>query len=54
MTITYSLSPQLEELVQQKVASGHFADASEMIEEALRQMDEQDRLERFAKRLRRW
>ena len=44
MTITLTLPPQLEALVRRKVASGHFASASEVIEAALRQMDEQERL----------
>ena len=44
MTITLDLPPQLEELVQRKIASGHFVSANDVIAEALRQMDEQDRL----------
>ena len=39
-----SLTPQLEELVQKKVASGLYNSASEVIREALRLLEEQDRL----------
>jgi len=38
------LTPQLEELVRSKVASGMYTSASEVVREALRLMDEQDRL----------
>jgi antitoxin ParD1/3/4 len=39
-----NLTPQLEELVRAKVASGLYTSASEVVREALRLMDEQDRL----------
>jgi antitoxin ParD1/3/4 len=39
-----NLTPQLEELVRSKVASGLYTSASEVVREALRLMDEQDRL----------
>jgi antitoxin ParD1/3/4 len=39
-----NLTPQLEELVRSKVASGMYTSASEVVREALRLMDEQDRL----------
>jgi antitoxin ParD1/3/4 len=39
-----NLTPQLEELVRAKVASGMYTSASEVVREALRLMDEQDRL----------
>lgn len=39
-----NLTPQLEELVRAKVASGMYTSASEVVCEALRLMDEQDRL----------
>jgi len=39
-----NLTPQLEEMVRQKVASGLYTSASEVIREALRLMEEQDRL----------
>ena len=37
-----SLTPQLEELIQQKVASGRYGNASEVVREALRLMEERD------------
>ena len=39
-----SLTPQLEELVKKKVESGLYGSASEVIREALRLLDERDRL----------
>ena len=39
-----NLTPQLEELVRQKVNSGLYTSASEVVREALRLMDEKDRL----------
>jgi antitoxin ParD1/3/4 len=39
-----NLTPQLEELVRQKVASGLYTSASEVVWEALRLMEEQDRI----------
>jgi antitoxin ParD1/3/4 len=44
MGMNVSLTPQLEELVQSKVSSGLYTSASEVVREALRLMDEQDRL----------
>ena len=44
MTMNINLSPQLEELVRNKVASGFYNSASEVVREALRLMDAQDRL----------
>lgn len=44
MPMNINLSPQLEALVRQKVASGLYTSASEVVREALRLMDEQDRL----------
>ena len=38
-----NLSPQLENMVRQKVSSGLYTSASEVIREALRLMEEQDR-----------
>ena len=39
-----NLTPQLEEMVRQKVTSRMYTSASEVVREALRLMDEQDRL----------
>ncbi len=39
MTLNVSLTPQLEELVREKVTSGRYNSASEVVREALRLMD---------------
>ena len=39
-----SLTPQLEELVKRKVDSGLYVSASEVLREALRLLEERDRL----------
>ena len=44
MTMNVNLTPQLEDLVKKKVASGLYNSASEVVREALRLMEEQDRL----------
>ncbi len=44
MAMNVNLTPQLEDLVRSKVASGLYTSASEVVREALRLMDEQDRL----------
>lgn len=44
MTMNINLTPQLEELVRQKVASGLYNSASEVVREALRLMGKQDEL----------
>ena len=38
-----SLTPQLEALIREKVASGRYNNASEVVRDALRQMEERDR-----------
>ena len=43
MPINVSLTPQLEEMIRKKVASGLYNSASEVVREALRLMEEQDR-----------
>jgi antitoxin ParD1/3/4 len=40
-----SLTPQLEDLVHQKVASGLYGSASEVMREALRLLEERDRVQ---------
>lgn len=44
MGMNVNLTPQLEELVRSKVESGLYGSASEVVREALRLMDEQDRV----------
>ena len=44
MGMNVNLTPQLEELVRSKVASGLYTSASEVVREALRLMEEQDRM----------
>jgi antitoxin ParD1/3/4 len=39
-----SLTPELEKLIQEKVASGHYQTASEVVRESLRLLAERDRL----------
>ncbi len=43
-TMNVSLTPELERLVTEKVASGRYQSASEVFREALRLLEEQDRL----------
>ena len=44
MPINVSLTPQLEDMIRKKVASGLYNSASEVVREALRLMEEQDRM----------
>ena len=44
-----SLTPELEELVHQKVQTGRYTSASEVVREALRLMEERDRLDAWRK-----
>jgi len=44
MGMNISLTPQLEEMIRQKVDSGLYNSASEVVRDALRLMDEKDRL----------
>jgi antitoxin ParD1/3/4 len=44
MTMTISLTPQLERMVRQKLSSGLYHSAGEVVCEALRLMDAQERL----------
>ena len=43
MPINVSLTPQLEDMIRKKVASGLYNSASEVVREALRLLEEQDR-----------
>jgi len=44
MPMNVNLTPHLENMVKQKVSSGLYNSASEVIREALRLMEEQDRI----------
>ena len=44
MGMNVNLPPSLEEMVRAKVGSGMYASVSEVVREALRLMEEQDRL----------
>jgi antitoxin ParD1/3/4 len=44
MPMNVNLTPQLEEMIKKKVASGLYNSASEVVRDALRLMDEQDRV----------
>jgi antitoxin ParD1/3/4 len=43
-TLNISLTPQLEQMVKMKVASGLYGSASEVLREALRLLEERDRI----------
>lgn len=40
-----SLTPQLEAMIRQRVESGRYSDASEVVQEALRLLEEQEKLD---------
>ena len=44
MPMNISLTPHLEELIRQKVASGSYNSASEVVWEALRLLEQEDQL----------
>ena len=44
MTMNVGLSPQLEAMVKDKLASGRYTSASEVVREALRLMEQRDQL----------
>lgn len=44
MGMNINLTPQLEEMVRQKVTSGLYTSASEVVREALRLMEEKDQV----------
>ena len=44
MGMNVNLTPELEELVRSKVASGRYSSASEVVREALRLLEEQDQV----------
>jgi antitoxin ParD1/3/4 len=43
--VNVSLTPELEVIIQTKVATGHYTSASEVVREALRMMVERDAFE---------
>jgi len=45
MTTNINLSPQLENIVRQKIASGKYASVNEVVSEALRLLDERDQID---------
>jgi len=44
MSLNINLTPQLEDMVRQKVAGGLYNSASEVVREALRLMETEDRM----------
>ena len=44
MTMNVSLTPALEDFVNQKVSSGRYGSASEVVREALRLLEDRDRI----------
>jgi antitoxin ParD1/3/4 len=52
MAMNISLTPKLENFVKAKVKSGNYNNASEVVREALRVMQERDAYRRDMKRLR--
>jgi len=45
--VNVSLTPELEELIQERVRSGRYTSASEVVREALRLLEERDELRRL-------
>jgi antitoxin ParD1/3/4 len=43
--VNVSLTPQLEAMIQERVASGRYTDASEVVAEAMRLLEERERLD---------
>jgi antitoxin ParD1/3/4 len=43
--MSVSLSPQLEAMIRERVESGRYRDASEVVQEALRLLEEHEKLE---------
>jgi len=54
MPMNVNLTPYLEKMVREKVSSGLYTSASEVIREALRLMDEQDSICKAKIDLLRW
>jgi len=47
-TLNVSLTPELETLVNEKVSSGMYESASEVVDDALRLLKEQDHMRRLS------
>jgi len=47
MTLNVNLTPELEAMVRDKVATGLYSSASEVVREALRLMEEKDRFNKM-------
>lgn len=47
MTLNVNLTPELEAMVREKVATGLYSSASEVVREALRLMEEKDRFNKM-------
>lgn len=45
--VTITLSPRLEALIREKIASGQYDSAEDVVGEAPRQMEERDQLQRL-------
>ncbi len=45
MTMHVSLTPQLEEIIKRKVESGMYHSSSEVVREAIRLLEERDRIQ---------
>jgi antitoxin ParD1/3/4 len=45
--VNVSLTPELEELIQERVRSGRYTSASEVVREALRLLQDRDELRRL-------
>ncbi len=45
MTLNVSLTPQLEDFIKAKVSSGMYNSASELVREALRLLEERDKIQ---------
>jgi antitoxin ParD1/3/4 len=46
-TVNVSLTPQLEQLIHEKVSSGRYNSASEVVREALRLLEDRDEIRRL-------
>jgi antitoxin ParD1/3/4 len=47
MSINVSLTPHLEEMIREKIASGSYTSASEVVREGLRLLEQEDHLRKL-------